>query len=316
MKKLISIKSDESGEHIYFTHKKGVDSIKKSEVVDLELLNTYKGNKSLSEEYEITLAIALFLLWMGSIKESMMPMLFFSFFSLIIVFLTLEGTTRNTRNKLKIYTLSGTFEYKMEYQALLYPLYEHFKILLSKYLPSKVENLFFDMHKSKRTFFKVMTFVLPCLIIVSMKLSFESSKGYLIWNIITSVVWTLIAYAFYLEGYRSKIINYSLQGNHFKLTTTVYTSNKRVEKVYLKDIRIVENLNRVAIIPKLWYTEEIRGKKIEDEHEYIEHYKYTTIDRFHSLKIAQDYRDITPIIVRYINDLSDEQAMDESLLND
>jgi hypothetical protein len=205
----------------------------------------------------------------------------------------------------------------MENQALLYPLYEHFKILLSKYLPSKGENLFFDMHKTKRTFFKVMTFVLPCLIIVSMKLSFESSKGYLIWNIITSVVWMLFACVFYFLGYRSKIINYSFQGNFFELTSTVYTSNKRVDKLYLQDIRVVEKLNCIAIIPKRWYTlNEFKGKKSEDECEYLEYYENRIGGLFHSLKVAQDYRDITPIIVRYINDLSDEQAMDESLLND
>ena len=55
MKKLISIKSDESGEVLYFTHKKGVDTIRKDEVVDLELLNPMKIFKKPSEGYSIYL---------------------------------------------------------------------------------------------------------------------------------------------------------------------------------------------------------------------------------------------------------------------
>lgn len=314
MKKLISIKSDESGENIYFTHKNGVDTIKKSDVVDLELLNAYKFNKSLSEEFEVTTLISIFILWMGSTKYwNIMPILIFLWlFFFTITFLIFDWTTRNTRNKLKIYSLSGIFEYKLENQVLLHPLYEHFKTLLSKYFPTKVESLFFDMHKTKRSYSKLMTFVLPFLIIGCLKLSFESDKGYLIWNIITSAIWMLFAIVFFIMGFRSKIINYSFQGNHFELITTVYTGNKITTKENLKDIRIVENSNCIAIIPKRWYTEDqFKGKKIEDEYDYIEYYKNRIGDRFHNLKVAQDYRDITPIIVRYINDLSDEQSNDE-----
>jgi hypothetical protein len=41
MKKLISIKSDESGENIYFTHKNGVDAIRKDDVIDLKIQKKY-----------------------------------------------------------------------------------------------------------------------------------------------------------------------------------------------------------------------------------------------------------------------------------
>jgi hypothetical protein len=41
MKKLISIKSDESGENIYFTHKNGVDAVRKDDVIDLKIQKKY-----------------------------------------------------------------------------------------------------------------------------------------------------------------------------------------------------------------------------------------------------------------------------------
>ena len=118
MKKLISIKTDESGETVYFTHKNGVDTVLKNDIVDLELVNPIFFRKKLGDgqeimrNYVISLLVLLsIVILINVINEvrifdykfffGISSFVFVSFFIYYSINLIMDK--RNSRNRLKIY---------------------------------------------------------------------------------------------------------------------------------------------------------------------------------------------------------------------
>jgi hypothetical protein len=107
MKKLISIKTDESGAVVYFTHEKGVDTFNKSEIVKVDLVSnsTLKRKKNINElltpllGLSLMVFIILLIIWAFFSKD-------FTFFSCWLIFgfgCLLFWPQRNTRNNLNVY---------------------------------------------------------------------------------------------------------------------------------------------------------------------------------------------------------------------
>jgi hypothetical protein len=349
MKKLISLKSDESGEVLYFTHQNGVDTIRKDDVIDLELLNPIKLLQTWSASYNIFILVTFFfysailylspstglqftsytfhILWNLSIL--LVVMVFFYLLSLHLC----HWSTRNTRNKLKIYTVKGINEYKIKDEQIYSSLYDHFKIMLSKYLPKKGEMILYRTNPSVINFYKFSTFICP--IVLSVIIIELIDNG----NFLLGGLFLFLCFYFFISfviGFRYGVIQYTFQGIYLDCKYSLSGKQKEMvsNEVVINDVKLIKNKNMIALIPKLYSGEiqmclnkqndfeedllsgirrinklEVREIEIEDESKYIKHYEGKLGRIFHQLQVAEDYRDITPIIFRYINDLSDEKAM-------
>jgi hypothetical protein len=179
--------------------------------------------------------------------------------------------------------------------------------------------------------------VVPILIIVTNLPDFNlfhSDFERFVFNIVYSVFLVLVTIYYYYMGYRTGMIKYTFQGKHLEKEYSFSGKSKEMEskEEKLSVLKLVKNKENIAVIPKLYTgnmpenlvenattdTEQFanaigqlykyQGREIEDVEEYIKFYEGKNGNLFHNLQVAQDFRDITPIIVRYINDLSDEQS--------
>ena len=344
MKKLISIKSDESGEVLYFTHKKGVDTIRKDEVVDLELLNPMKISRSMSDGFSIFYFAWLIFCFLSASTNTTHLKGFIGIGILMWAIVTFPvffvgvWSTRNSRHNLKLYTVKGIVEYRIIENWHIYSgLYDHFKPMLSKYFPNKGDVILYNINPPIRTYYRVMTYVVPILIIVTNLPDFNlfhSDFERFVFNVVYSVFLVLVTIYYYYMGYRTGMIKYTFQGKHLEKEYSFSGKSKEMKSLEekLSKIKLVQNEENIAVIPKLYTgnmpenlvenattdTEQFanaigqlykyQGREIEDVEEYIKFYEGKNGNLFHNLQVAQDFRDITPIIVRYINDLSDEQS--------
>ena len=119
MKKLISIKTDESGKVVYFTHEKGVDTFNKSEIVKVDLVSnsTLKRKKNFNEflapilGLSLLVFIILLIIWAFFSKYfTFYSVWFFSGFACFVFW-----PRRNTRNNLNVYISNRkTEKYKFD----------------------------------------------------------------------------------------------------------------------------------------------------------------------------------------------------------
>jgi hypothetical protein len=210
--------------------------------------------------------------------------------------------------------------------------------MLSKYFPKKGDDILYKINPPNRSYHRVMTFVIPIFIVMiilsSLKfystdfVKFVTSVGF-------SILLIFLTIANYFKGYNDWVI-YTFQGNFLDRKYSFSKKSGEMEsQEILSKIKLVKNKENIAVIPKLYTGDmpnnlvenpnsdnenlinsigqivKFEGREIEDEDEYIKFYYGKNGNLFHNLKVAQDYRDITPIIVRYLNDLSDEQSNDE-----
>ena len=302
MKKLISIKSDESGEHIYFTHKNGVDAIRKDDVVDIELLNPIKIKKKLTDLmanfrflliFNTTIAFKILLfIWDYAFSA------FFISFLVLIYSLALDR--RNSRDILKIYSKKGIIKYKINNDKIFKELYLHFKKEITKYFPKKDEMIFYtknpqlhDVLYFGTKIFLVLLFLSFALMILKAIMPYNYFFINLEWSMILGMsIGSFLSWVFYYtEKNENKNIDFvifegasiEIHSSNFGLLRsrdTSWISNK----YNLSDVLFKEDKGKVSIC--FW-------DQPNDDYE--------------NLIFSEEYRDITPIMMEYLNDLSEEQ---------
>jgi hypothetical protein len=166
MKKLISIKSDENGENIYFTHKNGVESVRKDDVIDLELLNPSKLRMTHSDGTEklelqifiiatLAFAVGRFILYdtRNYFQFTLFESFIFGWIFLLGALTSIFSVRINTRNILKIYTKDKVLVYKIIEKRDYVALYTHFKKIINKYFPQDGQLIFSDANPRLKNYF-------------------------------------------------------------------------------------------------------------------------------------------------------------------
>jgi predicted RNA-binding protein (virulence factor B family) len=322
MKKLISIKSDESGENIYFTHKNGVDSVRKDDVIDLELLNPSIFSMTRSDGY-LKLYKQLFIFGITSYAVGNIENNSFFFFVptmgiiliifIFLVFLTLFSVRINTRNILKIYTKDKVMIFKIIENKDYQTIYLHFKNLLHKYFPKEGGELILYKNNSKLKTSLLYLMVSDLII-----------GGTLLYGIICYTIYSEIQYfqlfllVFALTFSIILFILHRSELNDLKINAQYYFKGKFIEKKYnyygdddrenvlLNNIYqsiFIKNDDYIAVIPRDYKTEN-DDIKFESPSEYLKHWEGKNGGIFHKLIISEEFRDITPIMIEYLNDLS------------
>ncbi len=326
MKKLISIKSDESGENIYFTHKNGVDAIKKVDVVDLELLNPSKfrmtrsdGNSKLGDQIFI-IAIIFFAVPVSDLENTFFFAPTFAFILIVgniwILSQSFFSIRINTRNILKIFTKDKVLIFKITEDKDYQTIYLHFKHLLIKYFPKEGGDLILYKHNSKLK--TTLIYLVVCDLLIG---------GFLLYGIICYLIYSEIHYFEFFLLVIALIfsilifIMHRYQLNNLKTNINYFFKGKFIENKYKHSVDLeesvsidsinkfifVKNEKYLAVIPKDYKTEiEFIGVRFDNTNQYLEYYNGKQGGIWHNLKFSEEYRDIAPLIIEYLNDLSEE----------
>jgi hypothetical protein len=290
MKKLISIKSDESGENIYFTHKNGVDAFRKDDVVDIELLNPIRIKKKLTDLYQafqsililhLAIAFSVLAIFYDVDLIGLIPSFIISFFLCKPFF-----ERRNSRDILKIYSKKGIMKYKIKNDRIFKELYLHFKKEIKKYFPKKDELILFTKNPivkyDAKNWYKIFL-VLFVLSIVLMIL-----KGIMPYNdFFRGLEWPVII-GISIGSYFSTALCRNNK-DEYKNSILVILKESSIElgsrKFNLSDVLFREEKGKVSIC--FW-------DQPNDDYE--------------NLIFDEEYRDIAPLIMEYLNDLSEEKV--------
>ena len=320
MKKLVSIKTDETGEILYFTHKKGVDTIRKSEVVDLEFLepkrpwwncyiddtsaNFFNGFFSLSLIYAINY-------FSFSSNRSESGVLTFAFGgSFLAIVLQIFSGKRNTRNRLKLYTKSKVEHYELNSEESYINIYKFFKKNLFKYLPKNGDVIMFEKNQKLINYHKFWFvfqtgILLFCTFMLLTGYNFQIAYSFIIVNIIIAPLGMLYHY-FAISIQKSNYCEVTFEGDHINLRYKFNNSEETERIKNLLEIQLFKNKDKVALIDKELIAQHSSVTELIKENETLNR------DLFHKLEFSEEFRDLTPIMIEYINEMSEKQ-MDNDL---
>jgi hypothetical protein len=153
MKKLNAIKSDDSGNFIFFYHKKGVDVIDKSELIDVELQRVKESlliapfNRNAEVSIILTILTALIALLCKDIRRTDIyhgNITFIEIIPLIIVaivfayFISLiQYSAKQKSTVIYIKTTNNVYDFKIRKNKAYSDIYLHLKPYFQKYLPKE-----------------------------------------------------------------------------------------------------------------------------------------------------------------------------------
>jgi hypothetical protein len=313
IKKLISIKPDYIRDLIHFTHEKGVDTLEKDEIIDIELLNPSNYKKNLSDKTEIYLKryILLFfglfvsLISSGISGLSLFALNLLAFVSCFGVFYLNNRQTINTRNVLKIYSKKNVVFYKLTDESQYRELYFQFNSLLKKYYPKEGDLLLYDENPNiKDTRYRLIVIEIICIVLCIVGFVYGSSPlSFPIIFIIIALLGLINDYIF-LKELKNKYARYFYQKNFFYEIVKYevkYDSKKDGEYELYQPIslyKLFKNNDRIALIPR-------------DSNPLEEIRKYEKLNGgiSHKLIFTEEYRDLTPILIEYFNDISKEEEI-------
>jgi hypothetical protein len=298
MKKLISIKSDENGENIYFTHKNGVESVRKDDVIDLELLNPSKlrmthsdGTKKLKEQIGSVLALAIavgFFIWHDTrnyLQFTLFTTLICAWIFVLTALISIFSVRINTRNILKIYTKDKVLVFKILEKKEYVALYTNFKKIINKYFPKDDELIFSDANPKLKNYFiyLIVSDLIICgtllYVIIFYFFNFEInySRFFTLAIVLIGSIVLLIAHIDDLNFHKNYIRWY------FK---SKFLLNKHYDSIFSIGIYrsiFKENGDRILVSRRT----ELKQDNIID-----------------SGRIAEEFRDIAPILIEYLNEIS------------
>ena len=305
IKKLISIKPDYIRDIIHFTHEKGVDTLEKDEIIDIELLNPSNYKKSLSDKTEILLKrfVLIFLGLFFSAVTDFDGMALFAIICLSILicfgcFYFFRGTI-NTRNILKIYSKKNVVFYKLTDENQYKELYFQFNNLLKKYYPKEGELLLYDHNPDIKDFRYILIVTEIIYIVLCISAIVNNGLSTLPITFIIIALLGLINDFIFLKESKNKYARYFYQNNFFK---KVVKYNDGGGEFILNELisshNLFKNNDRIALIPR-------------DSNPLEEIGKYEKLQGgiHHKLIFTEEYRDLTPILIEYFNDISKEDEI-------
>jgi hypothetical protein len=326
MKKLVSIKTDETGEILYFTHKKGVDTIRKSEVVDLELLEPKSAwwNSNPNDRFSSfqILIVNLFVLYTiiyfsYSFNWNLDRFFIFVFFSIGGSFiLNLLSGKRNTRRNLRIYALNQTLEFEISDNETYKVIYHLFKKEIAKYLPKGGELFMFEKNPSLLNYHKFFKVFHICLFLLCSFMLISVQKcnlplSFIIINMIIAVLGWLWNY-WGLKIQKGSYSEITFEPTQFRIKMKWSGEKEHSSTLIYDRIKLINlggkerpsyNGDKIKII----YVNDSKdlpdGLGIANRVPYI--FDVT-------LQFSEEFRDLTPIMIEYINELSEKQ-MDNDL---
>lgn len=311
IKKLISIKTDDSGEQIYFTHEKGVETIKKDEIIEIELLNTKNILKKFFSNPNDTASIygARLIFTFGPAIGMMIEGHIKSYLLLVIgcIFIPLSAFNmyriRNDRNILKVYSENNVFYFKLTEENQYKELYSQFNYLLKKYCPKEGELILYDDNpKKKNTRYLLIIFEILLIISCVGDLIKNGTSVYLI--IVLFIAFLVLIYDYVLLKYsKYQYARYFYQNNFLKEYIKYnYKQGEIILETRISSIQLFKNNDSVAILPR-------------DSNPLQEIEKWEDLEGgiHHKLMFSEEYRDLTPILIEYFNDISNEFFEKEKL---
>jgi hypothetical protein len=321
MKKLVSIKTNETGEILYFTHKKGVETILKSDVVDLELLDP-KGAFWTSNENDrfssiVIWGVNLFVLYTiiyfsYSFNWDYYRAMAFVIFSIVGLFLfKWNSGKRNTRIILKIYALNQTLEFEISDDESYRVIYHLFRKEIAKYLPKSGELFMFKKNPSLLNYYKFFQlfhfcFFLLCSFMLISGQYYNLPLSFIIINmIIAALGWTLNYFGLKLQ--RESYCEITFEPTQFRIkmkwsgekeysNTLSYHRINILNKGGKKDYS--SNGDKVQIIST-------DSNDLPDGFGVSAHRMPNVFDL--TLQFSEEFRDLTPIMIEYINELSEQK---------
>lgn len=306
IKKLISIKPDYIRDLIHFTHEKGVDTLEKDEIIDIELLNPSNYKKNFSDKTKIYKNRYL-LLFLGSFVSLASLGLTESDFFIDVSNFTLFSfggfyifrKTINTRNVLKIYSKKNVVFYKLTDESQYRELYFQFNSLLKKYYPKEGELLLYDENpNTKDTRYLLLVIEVLITIICIGAIVNDGLSTFPITFLIIALLALINDYIF-LKELKNKYARYFYQNNFFKKVVKYndgggeFILNERISSYNL-----FKNNDCIALIPR-------------DSHPLAEIGVYEKLQGgiHHKLIFTEEYRDLTPILIEYFNDISKKEEI-------
>lgn len=310
IKKLISIKPDNIRDIIHFTHEEGVDTLEKDEIIDIELLNPSNYKKNLSDKTEIhqNRYILLFLsLLFSFINSGFVGIVLFAL--ILISILGLYGAfymyrkTINSRNILKIYSKKNVVFYKLIEEEQYKELYFQFNSLLEKYYPKEGELILYDENPNIKDtrYLLIVLEVYTTIICIGAIVNNGLSTFPVTFIIIASL--GLINDFTYLKKSKKKYARYFYQNNFFKNVVKYVDGSEYILNEQISWFKLFKNNDRVALIEP----------RDSNPLEQIEKYEKLQGGIHHNLIFAEEYRDLTPILIEYFNDKSNEFFEKEKL---
>jgi len=310
MKKLISIKTDETQEVIYFTHKKGVDRIRKSDVIDVELLEQdfrswYSEKNDASERFFnglVTLlplyAIIYFCYSFNWNIPSVLTFMYFTFCGFGVF--NYAVNKRNTRRILKIYTLGKIFKFYIADDETYLVIYNLFKKEISKYLPKSGELFLFEKNPSFLNYHIFCITINILLFLVSLYMLFAGQYyslpiAFIIVNIMVAIIG--MVYHFPSRSFQKK--NYcevTFSKNQLSVKSKWEGEEENLILFNYNKINLIKKDDKIAIVDTL---------VLDNGVPYSSLRRPNIFDK--RLVFAEEFRDLAPIMIAYINMLSDEQ---------
>jgi hypothetical protein len=306
IKKLISIKPDNIRDIIHFTHEEGVDTLEKDEIIDIELLNPSNYKKNLSDKtkiHQIRYFLLFFGLFFSAIFSGIHGMALFALILISILFLFgafyMYRKTINTRNILKIYSKKNVVFYKLTEEEQYKELYFQFNYLLKKYYPKEGELLLYDDNpdiKNTRYWLiglEIFFTIMPIIGIVNNGLS-----PFQITFIIIALLGLINDFVFLKES-KNNYARYFYHNNFYKKVVKYNDGGEFILNVSMSSYNLFKNNDRIALIEP----------RDSNPLEQIEKYEKLQGRIHHNLIFTEEYRDLTPILIEYFNDISNEDEV-------
>jgi len=304
MKKLISVTADENGEQFFFTHKKGVEIISKADITDIELDNVvFKTGSDKFKFFIAIFAVIGFIIIPNFIaaygKKDELLFLYTCEFFLFSGFFYLFSSKINTRKILKVYSIKKVYTFKLINEVVYTDLYKYFKKQISKYLPKEGDLLLYSNNPNENTWVKTVMYIaifIGSIATIGLIVTISGNGEFL-----GGFIATIVISAFFALGF-NVVINYRVHYTFFSgyLEKTVYIDDISYdENINLTDLSIFRYKNFIGI-----KNEDIPYKGLS---EYLKFWRSKQGDANNRLIIAEEFRDISPIIYEFLKEKSNQQ---------
>ena len=165
MKKLTAIKSDNSGNFIFFYHKKGVDVIEKSELIDVDLkrvnehILTAPFNRNAQVSMILTILTAFIALLYKSLRKTNIDPEYSAFIEIIPSFIVaivfayflslVQYSAKQKSTVIYIMTATKVYNYKMSNNIVYSDIYLFLKPFFQKYLPKEGDHVAYQLNRKE-----------------------------------------------------------------------------------------------------------------------------------------------------------------------
>jgi hypothetical protein len=207
--------------------------------------------------------------------------------------------TINTRNILKIYSKKNVVFYKLTEEEQYKELYFEFNSLLKKYYPKEGELLLYDENPNiKDTRYLLIVLEVFITIICIGAIVNNGLSPFPITFIIIALL-GLINDLIFLKELKNKYARYFYHNNFFKQVVKYDNGSEYILNQQISWFKLFKINDRVALIEP----------RDSNPLEQIEKYEKLQGRIHHNLIFTEEYRDLTPILIEYFNDISNEDEV-------